>query len=40
LPTIIANKAKKGPRTSVSAEVFGAWNKKEHFEAPRYQKSE
>jgi len=22
-----------GPRTSVSAEAFGAWNKKEDFEA-------
>lgn len=31
--------AKKGPRASVSAEVFGAWNKKAEFVAPKYDKS-
>lgn len=29
-----------GPRTSVSAEAFGKWNKKEQFVPPRYEKSE
>ena len=28
------------PRVSVSAEVFGRWNKKEDFQAPYYEKSE
>ena len=35
---MINNKAKQ-PRTSVSAEVFGAWNKKGNFKAPVYQKT-
>ena len=30
---------KKGPRSSVSAEVFGAWNKKQEFKAPFFEKS-
>jgi len=29
---------RKGPRCSVSAEVFGKWNKKEEFKAPKYPK--
>jgi cAMP-dependent protein kinase regulator len=39
LPKIIEQKKNKGPRTSVSAEVFGAWNKKGDFKAPNYPKS-
>lgn len=31
--------ARRGPRTSVSAEVFGTWNKKKEFKAPSYEKS-
>ena len=30
---------KKGPRASVSAEVFGNWNKKGEFKAPKYPKT-
>lgn len=30
---------RKGPRCSVSAEVFGNWNKKEEFKAPKYPKT-
>ena len=30
---------RKGPRASVSAEVFGKWNKKEEFKAPKYPKT-
>lgn len=30
---------RKGPRCSVSAEVFGKWNKKEEFKAPKYPKA-
>ena len=30
---------RRGPRTSVSAEVFGTWNKKKEFKAPSYEKS-
>ena len=29
----------RGPRTSVSAEAFGTWNKKEDFKAPFYPKT-
>lgn len=29
----------RGPRTSVSAEAFGTWNKKEDFQPPTYEKS-
>jgi cAMP-dependent protein kinase regulator len=29
--TILAKAQKKGPRSSVSAEAFGAWNKKSDF---------
>lgn len=39
MPQQIQNKQKKGPRTSVSAEVFGAWNKKGDFKAPQYDKT-
>lgn len=38
LPQVINNNKGKGPRTSVSAEVFGAWNKKGDFKAPVYAK--
>ena len=35
-----ALQGKKGPpRISVSAEVFGAWNKKGEFNAPKYEKA-
>lgn len=40
LPEVINQAKKKGPRTSVSAEVFGTWNKKEEFKAPCYDKPE
>ena len=30
---------RKGPRTSVSAEVFGTWNKKKDFQPPKYAKA-
>ena len=30
---------RRGPRTSVSAEVFGTWNKKKLFQSPKYEKS-
>lgn len=30
---------KRGPRTSVSAEAFGNWNKKEDFKAPFFEKT-
>src|SRR5437868_14765887 len=40
LPEIIEKNKKKGPRTSVSAEAFGNWNKKTDFVAPRYPKSD
>ena len=30
---------RKGPRCSVSAEVFGNWNKKLDFKAPKYPKT-
>ena len=29
---------KKGPRTSVSAEAFGTWNKKAAFQPPKHDK--
>lgn len=32
LPEDLAKKKAKGPRTSVSAEVFGIFNKKENFQ--------
>ena len=32
--------AARKPRTSVSAEAFGVWNKKEEFKAPFYSKTE
>ena len=31
--------ANRKPRTSVSAEAFGNWNKKEEFKAPFYEKN-
>ena len=31
--------ARKGPRTSVSAEAFGTWNKKKLFQPPKYEKA-
>lgn len=39
LPEVIQQTKKKGPRTSVSAEVFGTWNKKGDFKAPCFEKS-
>ena len=30
---------RRGPRSSVSAEVFGKWNKKGEFHAPKYEKT-
>ena len=39
LPAPVAQK-KKGPRASVSAEAFGAWNKKSDFKARVVPKSE
>lgn len=33
-----APKSKAGPRSSVSAEAYGAWNKKGTFNAPKYPK--
>jgi len=32
LPEDLKKKTAKGPRTSVSAEAFGAFNKKENFQ--------
>jgi cAMP-dependent protein kinase regulator len=40
LPEDLAKKKAKGPRASVSAEAFGAFNKKEDFKAKVIQKSE
>lgn len=40
LPKAIEQKQKKGPRVSVSAEVFGTWNQKKDFQAPKYAKTE
>lgn len=40
LPEQIAAKKNKGPRSSVSAEAFGAYNKKEEFKARHIPKSE
>jgi cAMP-dependent protein kinase regulator len=40
LPEKIENKYKKGPRSSVSAEAFGDWNKKGDFKAKVVPKSE
>jgi len=40
LPEDLAKKAKQGPRVSVSAEAFGAFNKKEDFKPNVIQKSE
>ena len=31
--------AKKGPRSSVSAEAFGSWNKKAEFKPPKHEKT-
>ena len=35
----VTGPVKRGPRTSVSAEVFGTWNKKLEFKAPKFEKS-
>lgn len=40
MPEKIANKFKKGPRGSVSAEAFGEYNKKSDFRARVIEKSE
>lgn len=39
LPEDLAKKKAKGPRTSVSAEAFGAFNKKEDFKPKTIEKS-
>lgn len=39
-PEKIVNKYKKGPRSSVSAEAFGIWNKKSDFKPTVVDKSE
>ncbi len=39
LPAKIDNKYKKGPRSSVSAEAFGVWNKKSDFKPTIVEKS-
>ena len=40
MPEQIKKAAGKGPRSSVSAEAFGAWNKKSDFSARHVEKSE
>ena len=40
LPKVIQQNQSRGARTSVSAEAFGNWNKKESFTAPVYEKPE
>jgi len=40
LPEIQKFASKKGPRTSVSAEAYGSWNKKEDFEPRVIEKGE
>lgn len=40
LPEALAKQKKKGPRTSVSAEAFGAFNKKEDFKPNVIEKTE
>ena len=35
----LTNKKNKPPRTSVSAEAYGLWNKQGDFEAPSYEKT-
>ena len=37
---MIQKNKNRGPRTSVSAEAFGNWNKKTEFIPPKYDKSE
>lgn len=41
LPALTQSKppVKKGPRSSVSAEVFGTWNKKAEFHPPKHDKT-
>jgi cAMP-dependent protein kinase regulator len=39
LPLVIQSNKGRGPRSSVSAEVFGTWNKKGEFKAPSYPKN-
>ena len=40
LPEAIEKASKKGPRTSVSAEAFGDWNKKSDFKPREVEKSD
>jgi cAMP-dependent protein kinase regulator len=40
LPQQLEKKAGKGPRSSVSAEAYGTWNKKADFNARVVEKSE
>lgn len=40
LPSKLENKASQKGRTSVSAEAFGAWNKKGDFKPPVIPKSD
>ena len=37
---VVQQPAQRKPRTSVSAEAFGNWNKKEEFKAPFFDKSD
>ena len=37
---VVQQPAQRKPRTSVSAEAFGNWNKKEEFKAPFFEKSD
>lgn len=37
---VVQKTATRKPRTSVSAEAFGNWNKKEEFKAPFFPKSD
>merc|ERR1719487_3213044 len=40
MPAPPANYTSKGPRSSVSAEAYGEWNKKKAFTPPVYAKSD
>ena len=40
LPAALVSKGRQGPRSSVSAEAFGAWNKKSDFKPRVVEKSE
>ena len=39
LPPAAIKQKQKGPRSSVSAEAFGSWNKKSDFKAREVEKS-